>query len=302
MCSGQRVRTCGGFGRARRTRGVLCGHAAAVTALAFAGGTRLLVSASLDSTARLWACKTLTCLRVLHAHSRYLTCIAVPPDFRYLITGSNDRTVRTWSLGTLDLDDEVAPPCALLSHFGLGDLKGIEPMLDEELAEDCSAEECARSGVEGAPPKRLWVSEKTHVGAINSIVTYKDLLVTACSDGGVRVFRWSARRGELACERTLLAHRFPAAAADLTVMGDADILLLSAGLDGRALLWDLQSGCELWSVSTGSAGGVTGVTGAGGGVRGARLSPHRPPLLLLAMDDGALAVWTTQQSHTEPIQ
>lgn len=73
-----------------RAGGVLCGHAAAVTALAWARGTRLLVSASLDSTARLWACTTLTCLRVLHAHSRYLTCVAVPPDFLYFLTGNAD--------------------------------------------------------------------------------------------------------------------------------------------------------------------------------------------------------------------
>ncbi|XP_014362882.2 uncharacterized WD repeat-containing protein alr2800-like [Papilio machaon] len=288
-----------------RAGGVLSGHAAAVTALAWVCGTRLLVSASLDSTARLWACTTLTCLRVLHAHTRYLTCIAVSPDFRYLLTGSNDRTVRTWSTGAFGLDDDVTPSCSLLSHFGLGDLKvgafGGENELVEGSGAGEGAGEGAGCGAEGAPPERLWVSEETHVGAINSIVIIKDVLVTACSDGGVRVYRWSARRGELVCERTLLAHRFPAAAVDLADLGAAGTLVLSAGLDGRAVLWDLQSGSELLSVSAGGAGGATGAAGAGGGVRGARLSPHRPPLLLLGMDDGALAVWTVQQSNTEPI-
>ncbi|KAJ8718241.1 hypothetical protein PYW08_002478 [Mythimna loreyi] len=103
------------------------GHAAAVTALRWAGwGPRaLLVSASLDRTARLWlpAGAELRCVRVVHAHSRYLTCVVLSHDMRYLLTGSNDRTLRMWSLGSLTLDDQLDTPCEALAHFGLGDLK-----------------------------------------------------------------------------------------------------------------------------------------------------------------------------------
>ncbi|CAH2044373.1 unnamed protein product, partial [Iphiclides podalirius] len=279
--------------------GVLCGHTAAVTALCWSRGAagELLASASLDRTARLWVPLTLTCLRVLHAHSRYLTSVALSHDLRFMLTGSNDRSVRTWAIGNFTLDDDIEPPCLVLSHFGLGDLAGIEPCehIEDFYEEDLKSEEAIGrdDGYNGA--ERVWILKDAQVGAINSIAIHKDLLATACSDGSVRVFRWSERLQMLSCERILAAHRYPAVAVDI---GAGGALLLSAGLDGRARLWDLQSGCELLSLSGESlCGGEAG----GGGVRGACISTHRPPLLLLATDDGALALWSVVQRSSEPL-
>lgn len=75
----------GGRGRRVGAGAALAGHAAAVTALRWAGG--LLASASLDRTARLWDTAAAACVRVLHAHSRYLTCVALAADLRYMVTG-----------------------------------------------------------------------------------------------------------------------------------------------------------------------------------------------------------------------
>ncbi|CAG4973253.1 unnamed protein product, partial [Parnassius apollo] len=213
---------------------VLCGHTAAVTSLHWARGGSL-VSASLDRTARLWVPCTLTCLRVLHAHARYLTCAVLSPDLRFLLTGSNDRTVRTWSLGDFTLEDNIEPPCSILTHFGLGDLEGIEPVNEEALYDESATTSGDDAGFNEA--ERLWFSKDIHVGAINSIATYKDILVTACSDGAVRIFRWSEQLETLLCERVLAAHRYPAMSVDL---GASGAMLLSAGLDGRARLWDVQ--------------------------------------------------------------
>ncbi|CAK1587355.1 unnamed protein product [Parnassius mnemosyne] len=283
-----------GEARERRVHAgaVLCGHTAAVTSLHWARGGSL-VSASLDRTARLWAPRTLTCLRVLHAHARYLTCAVLSPDLRFLLTGSNDRTVRTWSLGDFKLEDDIEPPCSVLTHFGLGDLEGIEPVNDEAQYDESANALGDDVGFNEA--ERLWISKDVHVGAINSIATYKDIVVTACSDGAVRIFRWSEQLQTLLCERELAAHRYPAMSVDL---GAGGAMLLSAGLDGRARLWDVQSGLELLSLSGES---VSGGEAGGGGVRCARVSPHRPPLLLLATDDGALALWRLDQHSSEPI-
>lgn len=69
------------------------GHAAAVTALRWAGWGphALLASASLDRTARLWLPDgpTLRCVRVVHAHPRYLTCVVLAYDMRYMLTGKH---------------------------------------------------------------------------------------------------------------------------------------------------------------------------------------------------------------------
>lgn len=40
----------------------------------------------------------------------------------------------------------------------------------------------------------------------------------------------------------------------------------------------------------------------GGGVRMCRVSPHRPPLLLLATDDGLAPVWSLGEPDPAPIQ
>ncbi|KAH9640221.1 hypothetical protein HF086_008457 [Spodoptera exigua] len=228
----------------------LSGHGAAVTALRWAGwgDGALLASASLDRTARLWqpAGPQPHCVRVVHAHARYLTCVVLPLDRRYMITGSNDRSLRMWSLGSLTLDDSLEIPCEALAHFGLGDLKGIGPLDDEVIDEDGIATQTLVAGrSEGRDHSclhRLW-SSAAHSGAINDIATYGDLVATAssgqwcCSDGVARVFRWSEARGELDALHELAAHEYPVLAVDFAASG---AVLLTAGLDGRACLWDVE--------------------------------------------------------------
>lgn len=61
----------------------------------------------------------------------------------------------------------------------------------------------------------------------------------AGSDGRVRVFRWHGGGDEGAAEALLAleAHAYPALACDF---GAGGALLLSAGLDASACLWDVQ--------------------------------------------------------------
>lgn len=65
-----------------------------------------------------------------------------------------------------------------------------------------------------------------------------------CSDGRVKVWRWVGSPADeedgaltLSTEHVLEAHRYPALACDF---GAAGSVLLSAGLDGCAYLWDVQ--------------------------------------------------------------
>nr|XP_034828866.1 uncharacterized WD repeat-containing protein alr2800-like [Maniola hyperantus] len=275
-----------GAGRARRVKaaGTLAGHTAAVTALSWARG--VLASASLDRTARLWTPDTSACLCVLHAHARYLTCVALADDLKYIVTGSNDRSIRTWSLDSFSLDDDLEPTCTPLDHFGLGDLEGIGPVDDE----------AAVGGAESTPgtllePQRVHCT--LHAAAVNCVVASGNRLATACSDGRVRVFGWQAADAALVLQHELLAHTYPALAVDFDAHG---AVLLSAGLDGCARLWDVESGCALAALSAAGLGAADG--GGGGGVRGARCSPL---LLLLASDDGVAAVWGVDPVTPDPL-
>ncbi|XP_060804511.1 WD repeat, SAM and U-box domain-containing protein 1-like [Amyelois transitella] len=272
-------------GRGLQEQCSLAGHAAAVTALRWARGAALLASASLDRSARLWRPAAAACLHVLHAHPRYLTCVAVDPQLRYIITGSNDKSVRMFSLRQMSLDAELEPPCNALEHFGLGDLEGIGPV-EEEAAGFSEARETSDA-------HRVWSQADAHAGAINCVATHGDIVATASSDGTVKVFHWS--RAGLELVHSLAAHEYPA----LAVSAGADgALLLSASLDCTAKLWDVQMGCQLRSLCAGVRGSVEGE--GGGGVRDARVSPHRPPLLLLAADDGVAPLWSLADADPNP--
>ncbi|KAJ2938491.1 hypothetical protein O0L34_g12937 [Tuta absoluta] len=287
----------GGGGRRVEEDATLEGHGAAVTAVRWAG--RVLASAALDRTARIWSADG-ACLCVLHAHNRYLTCVALAPDLRYIITGSNDKSVRVWALGDLTLNDELEPPCSPLSHFGVGDLEGIGPVVDDELLADGGQEGGAGSGIvegqaeEAGAARLVFRSMAAHGGAINSITVHGDCLASACSDGVVRVFRWDAGTGALELRWELGERGYPAMAADL---GAAGAVLLTAGLDGAARLWDVESGCLLRSLAAPTAAEHES---GGGGARGARVSPHRPPLLLLATDDGLAPLWSLADRDPAP--
>ncbi|XP_047028830.1 WD repeat, SAM and U-box domain-containing protein 1-like [Helicoverpa zea] len=279
----------------------LSGHLAAVTALRWGrrGARPVLASASLDRTARLWllADSDMRCVRVVHAHSRYLTCVVLSPDAHYMLTGSNDKSLRMWSLGSLSLDDSLDTPCEALAHFGLGDLEGIGPVEEEEGLE--TSDELAGQDAEadGSGATRLW-REALHAGAINCIATHGDLVATASSDGRARVLRWHEAAGALEPLHELAAHDYPVMAADFCAAGAA---LLTAGLDGRACLWDVESGVQLRSLSLPARdAGAAGEAG-GGGVRAARASPLRPALLLLGTDDGLAPLWSLDQDDPRPL-
>src|SRR5947199_10201709 len=79
---------------------MLEGHSGSVYAVAFLPDGQLVVSASGDSTVRLWETATGSCRSTLEGHSEYINAVAFSPDGQLVASASGDSTVRLWETAT----------------------------------------------------------------------------------------------------------------------------------------------------------------------------------------------------------
>lgn len=86
--------------RTSRLRGYLRGHDGAVNSVTFSpDGTRVL-TASNDTTARVWSVQDRREILVLNGHSEKVRSAEYSPDGTRVVTASEDRTVRVWDAAT----------------------------------------------------------------------------------------------------------------------------------------------------------------------------------------------------------
>ncbi|XP_015697973.1 serine/threonine-protein kinase TAO2-like [Oryza brachyantha] len=92
--------------RSSRREFTLLGHGAAVSCFDFftRGNHQYIITGSLDKTARIWDCRSRTCVQTLIGHMDCVTCVCSHPDLPILLTGSADETVRLWNSNTFKLE------------------------------------------------------------------------------------------------------------------------------------------------------------------------------------------------------
>jgi WD40 repeat protein len=76
----------------------LTGHLSWVDAVALTPDGRQAVSASLDSTLKIWDMENGRELRTLRGHSDLVRAVALTPDGRRVVSASNDNTLKIWDL------------------------------------------------------------------------------------------------------------------------------------------------------------------------------------------------------------
>jgi WD40 repeat protein len=78
----------------------LKGHRGAIWGIALSADGSRVVTASEDSTLRVWDGKALKSQRVLTGHEGPVYCVALSPDGAYALSGGSDKTVRLWNATT----------------------------------------------------------------------------------------------------------------------------------------------------------------------------------------------------------
>jgi WD40 repeat protein len=95
------------FGQTERLKRTLRGHQKKVYSAAFSPDGKTVVTASKDSTARLWSAADGTALATLSGHQGRVLSAAFSPDGKMVVTASWDETAHLWKCTVCDPPEEL---------------------------------------------------------------------------------------------------------------------------------------------------------------------------------------------------
>lgn len=208
-----------------------------VDADAVSSDGRLLLTGSMDDTARLWEVATGTPLAVL-PHGGDVMSVAFSPDAAVAVTGSLDRTVKFWDTSTGDLlrTIEFRQPISNVAYAPQGDLVFIGQATRPGAFYEATT---------GAKVRDLNGNTSTFVAVFSADGQF---LFTSSLDENT-VQQWEVASGELV--RTLVGHSSLVYA--LAVSPDSAYLLTGAncanGQDCTVRRWEISSGRQVQVMS-----------------------------------------------------
>ena len=203
------------------------GHMDRVWSAAFSPDGQRIVTASADSTARLWDAENGQQLRVLSGHTGRVASAAFSPDGRRIVTASYDKTARLW-------DAASGEPLRVLSgHTDRVNDAAFSP--DGRRIVTASYDKTARLW-DAASGESLRVLSG-HTGRVASAAFSPDgrRIVTASADKTARL--WDAASGEQL--KVVSGHTDLVASAAFSPDGRR---IVTASYDKTARLWDAASG------------------------------------------------------------
>jgi WD40 repeat protein len=205
----------------------LVGHDGEVTSASFSADGGRVVTASLDSTARVWDARTGQEIAALRGHEGFVRSASFSADGGRVVTVSRDRTARVWDART---GAEIV--------VWRGEVNSAAFSSDGESVVTASNDRTAR--VWDARTGAEIVALRGHEREVNSAAFSSDgrSVVTASNDRTARV--WDVRTGaEIA---TLRGHELWVDSASFSADGGR---VVTASQDRTARAWDARTGQEI---------------------------------------------------------
>ena len=175
---------------ASNLRATLRGHTDQLTGAAFSPDGQLIVSASLDGTARVWDARAGKMIAELRGHTRAVIRASFSPDNQRVLTASADKSARVWDARAGKMLFE------LLGHPDIVTSAAFSP--DGARILTASWDQTAR--VWDASTGKSLFELRGHSDAVNSASFSRDgkLILTASDDKTARV--WDATTGKVMAE------------------------------------------------------------------------------------------------------
>ncbi|KAI1302297.1 Mitochondrial fission protein [Mortierella claussenii] len=221
------------------------GHDGIITSLDLNGPYGTMVTASRDTTTRVWDLTTFKCLGQLPGHDDYVECMQLAQNT--LVTGSRDNTIRTWNLADLNhaQTSRSSSPSPSESSFSSSHINGKSV--------DTETDEYSRSSIETIEVlDKCWTGTFAgHTGHVTCLYFEDDKLLSGSNDKTIK--EWDMTTGQCVLTMDLLWAMgtsntwsdWMTEAPDQSYVGGLQFwqyALCSGTIDGAIRMWDLRSG------------------------------------------------------------
>lgn len=242
---------------------VLRGHSSAVYGADFSPDNRFALTASADSTIRLWSLAAKSNVVTYRSHLNYpVWDVNFAPYGYYFASCSMDRTARLWST------DHVTPLRVYAGHLSDVDCVRFHPN-HNYLATGSSDKTVRLWDVQSGKCVRIFTG---HFHGVRCLAFSSNGRYLASSGDDQYVNIWDLQAGKRL--ETLIGHKGTVTSLDFS---QESAILASGGMDSTVRLWDMKTLTEQPSPATsGAVGGIAGSTGSSlsNGMANMHMSPR----------------------------